>query len=262
MNPFRLLLVCIALLPAIVRAELPSLSAVTARYKVIVNGIPAGTAATISVQPLGRAGQYEATFNVRNRFFNHREISRFDWQSCQVTAREYRHDFSGLGIERHSALQFDQSRGIAIETRGDRRTELPLAPDVTDALNMGMLSRCRLRDGLKAFSLPVIYRGERKDYSFTVAGKETVETPAGTWEAVVVSRDYPQGGRRTRVWVAPDLDWFMVRFEHVENPVARGSMVLTGFEEDATAKPPLAGSAAPATGTSTRGRKPRTETTP
>lgn len=237
MNLLRLLLATFALLPALAFAELPALTALTAHYKVTVNGIPAGTAATISVQPLAHPGQYEATFNVRNRFFNHREISRFDWQDCHVTAHEYMHDFTGLGIEKHSALLFDKARGVVIETRGEKQIELPLSADVTDALNMGLLSRCRLREGLQKFSLPVIYRGERKDYSFTVTGKEVVTTPAGTWESVVVSRDYPQGGRRTRIWVAPALDWFMVRFEHVENPVARGSMVLTHFETSASASP-------------------------
>jgi len=121
---------------------------------------------------------------------------------------------------------------------------------------MAMLARCRLRDGLQNFTLPVVYRGERKDLTFKVVGKERVTTPAGSWDAVIVSRDYPQGGRRTRVWVAPELDWFMVRFEHVENPVARGSMVLTEFSNNVPVT--AAHSPAPAAATPPL----RTESTP
>lgn len=221
-------------------AELPELTPVTASYKVTVNGIPVGTAATIAVQPLAD-GRHEASFNVQNRFLRHHEVSRFDWKSCRITPREYLHEFTGLGIERQSALTFDPVHALAIETRGGKRLEIPLASDVTDALNMAMLARCRLRDGSRLFDLPVIYRGERKDLSFRVAGEERVATPFGAFDAVIVERQYPQGGRRTRVWVAPTLDWFMVRFEHVENPVARGSMVLTDFRSGAphTAAVPL-----------------------
>lgn len=224
----RILTLLAGMLPVFAAGALPELTPVTARYKVTVNGIPVGTAATVSVQSLG-GSRHQAAFNVRNRFFQHHEVSRFDWQGCHVTAREYAHDFSGLGIERHSALTFDQARSMAVETRGDKREEIPLAAEVTDSLNMAMLARCRLRDGLQNFTLPVVYRGERKDLTFKVVGKERVTTPAGSWDTVIVARDYPQGGRRTRVWVAPELDWFMVRFEHVENPVARGSMMLTEF---------------------------------
>lgn len=241
----HILTLLVVLLPVTTGAALPELTPVTARYKVTVNGIPVGTSATVSVQPLGE-NRHEASFNVRNRFFNHQEVSRFDWSDCRVTAREYRHDFSGLGIERHSALIFDQANALVVETRGEKRAEIPLAADVTDALNMAMLARCRLRDSVGAFTLPVVYRGERKDLSFTVVGKERISTPVGDWDTVIVARDYPQGGRRTRVWVAPALDWFMVRFEHVENPVARGSMVLTEFANGAQAA-----SALSATGKST-----------
>lgn len=256
----RILTLLAGLLPVVAAAgALPDLAPVTARYKVTVNGIPAGTAATVSVHSLGGT-RHEASFHVRNRFFNHHEVSRFDWQACRVTAREYAHDFSGLGIERHSALTFDQARSMAVETRGDKRQEIPLAAEVTDSLNMAMLARCRLRDGLQTFMLPVVYRGERKDLTFKVVGKERVTTPAGSWDTVVVARDYPQGGRRTRVWVAPELDWFMVRFEHVENPVARGSMVLTEFIN----KVPVtaAHESSPAVAPTAAGPSPRTESTP
>lgn len=224
----RILLLLAGLLPAAAGAGLPDLSPVTARYKVTVNGIPVGTAATITVQPLG-GERHEASFEVQNRFFRHHEVSRFDWHACHVTPREYAHEFSGLGIERHSAITFDPARGVAIESRGEKQQEIPLAADVTDALNMAMLARCRLRDGAKSFDLPVIYRGERREMSFAVAGQERISTPYGDFDAVIVERRYPQGGKRTRIWVAPALDWFMVRFEHVENAVARGSMVLTDF---------------------------------
>lgn len=217
-------------------AGLPDLVPVSARYRITVNGIPAGTPAYVDIRPQGGA-RHEASFRVENRFLRHHELSHFDWHACQVKAHDYQHEFQGLGIERQSAITFDWERRLAIESRGGKRTELVLEPGVFDGLNMAMLARCLLRDGARKLDLTILYRGERKDVHFVVTGQEKVETPLGTFDAWVVERRYPQKSRRTRVWVAPALDWFMVRFEHVENAVARGSLVLTDMTLDGKVLP-------------------------
>ncbi|MFZ5755772.1 MAG: DUF3108 domain-containing protein [Pseudomonadota bacterium] len=222
------LLLAAILASSFARPELPELSPVTAHYKVTVNGIPAGTAAAIEVRNV-TGNRQEVAFNVQNRFFRHHEVSRFDWHGCRLTPLDYLHEFSGLGIDRGSAITFDHARSMAVETRGKRRQEIPLTAATSDSLNMSMLARCRMRDGERSFTLPVIYRGERKDMQFSQTGTERLETPAGIFDSVIMERIYPNGGKRTRIWIAPSLDWFMVRFEHVESPVARGSMMLTGI---------------------------------
>lgn len=246
-------------LPAI--AALPDLSPLTARYRITVNGIPAGAEAKVEIRPVG-AARYETSFRVQNRFFRHDEVSRFDWNACHITAREYRHEFSGLGIDRESALVFDWQRMVAIESRGEKVREITLTPDIADGLNMAMLARCRLREGKRTLDFPVIYRGERKPLHFEVTGNEKVETPIGTFDTLVIERRYPNARfKRTRVWVAPALDWFMVRFEHVENPAARGSLLLTDFVIDGKKTMPAGtvttpGAAATGTSPATGGRTP------
>lgn len=231
------------LLPGAACAALPDLVPLVASYRTTVNGVPAGTPATVEIRAIGGT-RYEASFHVRNRFFRHEEVSRFDWQACKLTAREYRHEFAGLGIERDSALVFDWQRMLAIETRGEKLREIKLTPDIADGLNMAMAARCRLREGARALDFPIIYRGERKEMHFAVTGREAVETGIGSFDTLVIERRYPNSRfKKTRVWVAPALDWFMVRFEHVENPAARGSMLLTGFTLDAKPQPAPAGAA-------------------
>lgn len=217
-------------------AGLPDLLPLTAQYRTTVNGIPAGTPATVNLRSLGGT-RHETSFRIQNRFMTHQEWSRFDWQNCSITAREYAHEFHGLGIDRQSALTFDWERRIAIEARGEKSKELPLTDDIVDGLNMAMLARCRLRDGARSLNFPVLYRGERKNMQFEVIGEEKINTRLGIFDAWIVERRYPQRGKRTRVWVAPALDWFMVRFEHVENPVVRGSLLLTAFTLNGNALP-------------------------
>ncbi|MFP5382764.1 MAG: DUF3108 domain-containing protein [Gammaproteobacteria bacterium] len=226
------LLLLAGMLPGPACAELPGLSPLVASYRTTVNGVPAGTPAKVEIRAIGGT-RYEANFHIQNRFFRHEEVSRFDWQDCKVTAREYRHEFAGLGIERDSAVVFDWPRMLAIETRGETLREIRLTPDIADGLNMAMLARCRLRNGERALDFPIIYRGERKELHFVVTGREVVETALGNFDSLVIERRYPNSRfKRTRVWVAPALDWFMVRFEHVENPAARGSMLITGFSQE------------------------------
>lgn len=232
----RLLLMLLLLSPPAF-AELPELSPLVARYRATVNGIPAGTAATVEVRQLPD-GRHEVAFRVRNRFLRNEEVSRFQWQDCSARPQEYLHEFEGLGIERRSVLAFDWTRALAIETGSRGQRELPLAADSVDALNMAMLARCRLREGLRALDFPVVYHGETRQLHLEVIGRESVETPLGRYDTVLVERRYPNSRfRRTRVWVAPALDWFMVRFEHVENPAARGSLLLTALARDDAARP-------------------------
>lgn len=220
------------MLPALAAAGLPDLSPLKASYRITVNGVPANTAATVEVRTVGD-NRHEVAFRVQNRFLRHDEVSRFEWHACKIKPLEYRHEFTGLGIERDTALLFDWHRRIAIETRGQKLREIPLADDIADGLNMAMVARCRLREGQARLDFPIIYRGERKELHFVVTGREVIETAIGTFETLVIERRYENSRfKRTRVWVAPDLDWFMVRFEHVENPAARGSLVLTEFVRD------------------------------
>lgn len=232
----RATIVAAGCLWAVAGAALPELDPVEAHYRITVNGIPAGTATTVAIEALG-GNRHRARFEAQNRFFRHSEVSQFDWNGCSLVPREYHHDFSGLGIERHSFVEFDWNRKVAIESRGEKRQEIPLVSNAIDALGMAQIARCELRAGYKVFDFPVIYRGERRDIHFEVAGHERVETPVGTFDTVIVERRYPQRFKRTRVWVAPALDWFMVRFEHVENPAARGSLLLTEY---IVGKPPPA----------------------
>lgn len=226
------LLALLAMLPALAAAALPDLSPLKASYRITVNGVPAGTAATVEVRPVAE-NRHEVAFRVQNRFFRHDEVSRFEWHACRVKPLEYRHEFTGMGIERDTALLFDWQRHIAIETRGTKLREIPLADDIADGLNMAMAARCRLREGGTRLDFPIIYRGERKELHFAVTGREVIETAVGQFDTLVIERLYESGRfRRTRIWVAPELDWFMVRFEHVENPAARGSLLLTEFVRD------------------------------
>lgn len=232
------LLTCLALAPACLAAALPTLTPVTARYQITVNGISAGPGAVIRVAQLDGA-RHEVSFNVQNRFFSHHESSRFDWRDCELRSQDYRVEFHGFGLDREFSLLFDWPRNVAVETTRKGKREIPLAGHLLDGLNMSQYARCQLFRGKRELHLGIVDKHETRDLLYTVTGNERISTGLGTLDTVVLeNRHAPSRFRRTRLWVAPSLDWFMVRFEHVENPAVRGSLLLTELRVDRPAARP------------------------
>lgn len=237
-----------------VAAGLPALTPLTASYLVRVNGLQTNIRAEVELKQTPE-GDHTLSFTTHSRFFNHHEISRFSWTDCRARPRHYEMAFTGLGIDRHSTVTFDWQAKRATELAMEEPVQIPLDNNRMDALSMAMTARCWLRDGRQELELPVVYRGGKRDLLFSVSGRETVKTPLGNFDAVVLENRHNNARiKRTRVWVAPALDWFMVRMEHVENPVARGSMLLTDLihttpmadtAHEAQARPGRAGNVAP-----------------
>jgi hypothetical protein len=222
-------------------AGLPELTPISAGYLVRVNGLQTSISARIELAPPALAGEQSLSFTIKSRFFNHHEVSQFDWANCRARPRHYEMAFDGLGIERRSTVDFDWDKQLATESALEQPVQIPLDNARMDALSMAMTARCWLRDGRQRLELPVVYRGGKRDLLFSVVGREPVETPLGTFDAVLLENRHNNARiKRTRVWVAPALDWFMVRMEHVENPVARGSMLLTDLVYDRTKMAPSA----------------------
>jgi hypothetical protein len=81
------------------------------------------------------------------------------------------------------------------------------------------LMELRLMDDLaagKPLSYKVVDKGELRAYQFRKLGKETVSTAAGSYacEKVQVSRN--NGERQTTLWLAPELNYAIVKVVHNE----------------------------------------------
>lgn len=196
-----------------------------AAYRVLVSGIPIGMEATVRLQAEEVPSEWHLSFVVDHRLIKHRETSRFHWKGCQPQPAHYEYASAGFGIRRGGKVAFDWEEDVALT--GDNRFDLP--PGTIDALTLTQAARCLMRDGVPEMHFDVMEPGGLEEKPYRVHGMEEIETPAGTFDALKVERIYPEGGRRTFLWAAPSLDWFLVRMDHEENALLRGRMELTRF---------------------------------
>lgn len=200
-----------------------ALPQVEASYRVTVNGIPLGLNATIRLTR--DTGHYLLHFKAENKLFRHEEVARFDWDNCTAVPHHYRHESAGFGISRGGEIAFDWDSGTA---RGSK-AEYPLAADALDALSVAMVARCNMAQADSAFTYSVAEPDGMDQYHYQALDSEVIKTPAGEWQASGLERDYEERGRKSRFWAAPELDYFMIRMDHHENPFIRGRIELTDF---------------------------------
>ena len=194
-----------------------------ARYRVVVNGIPVGMDAMITLTPHQKG--YQLQFRAENRFFRHEEVALFDWNNCTARPHHYRHASAGFGINREGEINFDW---IARQANGSKAV-YALADNALDALSVAMMARCNMARAEPNFEYAVAEPDGMDTYQYRLLKTEALETPAGKWQTVSVERDYPERGRRSRFWAARELEYFMVRMDHQENPFIRGRIELTEF---------------------------------
>lgn len=78
------------------------------------------------------------------------------------------------------------------------------------------MARCDLMAGKKQFTHALIHKGNKKNHTYKVVGTEVVETGQGNVEALVVERVRDTSKRQARFYVAPSLDYLLVKIEHQE----------------------------------------------
>ncbi|WP_328594617.1 DUF3108 domain-containing protein [Alcanivorax sediminis] len=213
-----------------------ALPEVEASYRVVVNGIPLGLNAMIRLTQ--EPDNYQLHFKVENRLFRHEEVAQFDWDNCVAKPHHYRHESVGFGINRGGEIVFDWKTRTA---KGSKAV-YPLVADALDALSVAMVARCNMAKADSAFSYHVAEPDGLDEYQYRSLESETIKTPAGEWMATGLERDYEERGRKSRFWAARELDYFMIRMDHQENPFVRGRIELTDFRylnEEDTPNPAL-----------------------
>ncbi len=68
---------------------------------------------------------------------------------------------------------------------------------------------------------PLIYKvankGKLHTYTFKKLGNETLQVPAGSFNSIKIQRKDPEGNRDTTVWLAPELNYGIVKIRHNED---------------------------------------------
>jgi hypothetical protein len=91
-------------------------------------------------------------------------------------------------------------------------------------------ARCVLSTGDKEFRAESAYGRKLRSHRLQVIGAELVDTPAGEMNALVVQKIREDDSEReTFFWVAPALDYMVVKAKHVENAALFGELIMRSY---------------------------------
>lgn len=160
---------------------------------------------------------YEVDFVLDHWLLSARQTATFDMEQCKVEPASYvavnKRPFKQETTE---TLQFDRSQNTAEYRSEDEQKTFDVSERLYDPISLFFEARCELMQGKKDFSYPLIRKGNKTTHVYKVTGTETVETGEGPVEAMVVERERRSTKRHTRLYVAPELDYLLVKIEHRE----------------------------------------------
>lgn len=221
--------------PARSTAELPAtlnIPPFKMRYRVLRDGWHLGNA-TFTLQPAENGTwvfESRASASGLAALFVHAtfsEHSHFTLHDHQLRPLDYTYTDSG-SPSHNEAVRFDWAAGQALDTKGKKTHQLPLAPGILDRLTVQLALSRQLAAGLPLPSTwAVINGGELKHYRLRHKGKDLLATPAGDFATVIVSREDPKSRRSTTFWLAPKYAWLPVKMQQKEPGKATITFVLT-----------------------------------
>lgn len=163
--------------------------------------------------------QYVIDFELDHWMIASKQIAKFQSNGCQVTPESYtdsnKRPFKSAKTQQ---LTFNWNKEVAIleEDGKEKQFKLQGAHSAYDPLSFFFEIRCGLMAGERHFSYPVIRKGRMRTQDFQVVDNQIVNTPLGDFKALVVERVRDNSKRKTRLYVAPELDYLLVKIEHQE----------------------------------------------
>jgi uncharacterized protein DUF3108 len=145
------------------------------------------------------------------------ESSRFRWHDGRPEAIEYdyRQDSAIKNRTRHAAFANGE---VHVEEGGDS-FHYAIVPGLVDRHAVTLAIAMDLKHGANAFDYKVAVKDHVEDMRYERGGSESLNVPAGTFDAVLMRRVGEPGTDRKRVarsWFSEKLGWLPVQIEQTE----------------------------------------------
>ena len=162
-------------------------------------------------------GQYKETLEAKGILGKVTERAVFDISSdYQIIPREHSYRRSLVGVKRTEKQLFDWSNGVVTYSKGKKKQPLEIQPGYMDTMSHKLQLRWDLAAQKNALTYPVISRGKLKQYTYEVVGNEVITTAIGPLNTTVIQRVEDKESKATKVWLATDWDYVMVRLHKME----------------------------------------------
>ena len=147
------------------------------------------------------------------------EMSVFSTEGTAILPKSYVYQGTGL-INRRREVHFTPGSDIIRSLYKEQWYELPYKEGTLDRMSQQEQVRLfLLNDPTPKEDINItVADGKRiKDYQLRYVGEETLDTPIGSLETLHFERVHDDPDRKSDTWVAPSLDYLMVKTVHVED---------------------------------------------
>ena len=164
----------------------------------------------------GEAGKRTIQFNGKFPLGKIKIISNFSEQDNLITSSKYFVDVKWTLISDKRTLTYDQATGMLISIgKFEWSQDLPNNENVFDPLNVQIQIRKNVIAGMKEFSLmlPDLKTGAIEANNYKIVENGEFEVDGINYPCIIVERIRLQDDRTTRYYLAPDLDYLIIKVE-------------------------------------------------
>ena len=162
------------------------------------------------------AGKRTIQFNAKFPLGKIKIISDFSEKNNLISSIKYFVDVKWTLITDKRTLNFDQVSGLLTSTgKFEWSKNLPVNENVFDPLNVQIQIRKNIIAGMKEFSLmlPDLKTGAIEANNYKVVENGEFEVEGTNFPCIIVERIRLQDDRTTRYFLAPDLDYLIIKVE-------------------------------------------------
>lgn len=162
-------------------------------------------------------GQYKEFFQAKGVLGSVTETELFEITSDeQIIPIENVYQRSVIGSKRKEVQTYDWTNQQATHTKRKEVTTIPLQSGYLDSMSHKQQLRRDMAAGKDVLTYAVISRGKLKQYTYDVVADEVLTTPIGPLDTRLIQRTSDDGSTITKVWLAKDWGFIMIKLERSE----------------------------------------------
>ncbi|WP_238947000.1 DUF3108 domain-containing protein [Seongchinamella unica] len=202
--------------PLTVAGEQQGLKPYSAEYKTTARGMALKLNRKLEANG---DGSYTLTNGGKIMVVGFHEMSVFSVDGAAIIPKSYVYQGTGL-INRRREVHFTPGSDTIRSLYKEQWYDLPYKEGTLDRMSQQEQVRLFLLNDPtpKEDILITVADGKRvKDYQLKYVGEETLDTPLGKLDTLHFERIHDDPDRKSDTWVAPGLDYLMVKTVHVED---------------------------------------------
>ena len=162
-------------------------------------------------------GQYKEFFQAKGVLGSVTETELFEIISDeQIIPVEHTYQRSVIGSKRKEVQTYDWTNQQVTYTKRKEITTIPLQFGYLDSMSHKQQLRRDMAAGKDVLTYAVISRGKLKQYTYDVVADEVLTTPIGPLDTRLIQRISDDGSTTTKVWLAKDWGFIMIKLERSE----------------------------------------------